>query len=144
MYPTDNITKLQEQLSVLTSIMVDSAALHLQAPPQPMFQNSLVKKSAEELQIESNKMVEVKEHATQLGRQIFKACLDFERMLDDIPGVNSTEEEQIAQLVQLNIENEKEAQRLLKSVSLGEDLLKSVSDALQDQFFDVVQARNEK
>jgi hypothetical protein len=143
--PTDNITKLQKQLNVISSIMVDSTAKHVEAPPVPIFSNAPKNEEYEK------KMNEVREQAKRLGKEFVKACIDFERMLDDIPGVNSTEEDQIEQLVKLNAENEIEAQVLLKSVSLAgkgihfcllivlDDLLTSVSDALKEQFFDIVQ-----
>jgi ribosome-binding ATPase YchF (GTP1/OBG family) len=113
LYPADIVTKLQVQLSAISSLMIDSTALHLKAPPIPSNSNAPRNEEAEKT------MKNVRDEAKELGKKFVKACVDFERMLDEIPGVNSTEDEQIEQLIDLNRKNDEEAQKLLKSVSLA-------------------------
>lgn len=149
----DKVTQLQEQLNYISRLFFDSiGTLQRDAPPinakpkpvpdnQQQQQNgTIINDTNESIQKDSqnqqitqngevkNEMIDpqedIKQKAISFGQEILKACSDFEDMLNQLPGADLSEEQQIQDLIRLEEENEIESKKLLETVKEAGNVLK--------------------
>jgi len=142
---SDKVTSLQDQLSLITNIMVDSVGLlQRDAPPartQYQIDNDIGMVSDPNPQ--GRMTVEmVREHATEAGKRLVEACLKFEQMLDDLPTVINSQEKQMETLVDYQEKNELQTQVLKKRIDLAEEYLQIVSKSIEDITNDRLKVRH--
>jgi mediator of RNA polymerase II transcription subunit 21 len=135
----DKVTQLQEQLNFISFLFFNSiGTLQRDAPPigdkttpsttqQTTQQNGQPSTTQPTEQQQQNgpsstqndqvdKHEEIKKQAIAFGKDIVQACIDFDKMVDELPGVNLSEEEQIKDMERLDKENEEEAKKLKEAV----------------------------
>ena len=106
---SDRLTELQNQLDVLSQMFyVCTGVIQRDAPPRPKqgqsTQDEIKQKEAFELQI--------KEMATDVSR----AAKSVRDMIELLPGVNSTETQQLQALLQLEEQNTNTANELRRNI----------------------------
>ncbi|KAL9653111.1 hypothetical protein ABK040_006329 [Willaertia magna] len=142
----DKITQLQDQLSLITNIMVDSiGVLQRDAPPvQTDFQIQNNLPLVSDISQLPNKLTleKLREQAKEAGENLVKACVDFENMLDELPGLINTQENQIQALNECHENNEKQTQILKDRLELAEDYLNIVSKSLEEIANDRLRVRH--
>lgn len=124
----DKITQLQEQLGKISSLYFHSIrSIHERTP-------CLDKEDLENINSSENEKVmeykKLREELLDFKKDILKASQEFDQMLDELPGINITKDQQFEEIVKLNTENEKKGKELLKSMEKCEDLSQKVSNVL--------------
>lgn len=143
----DKITQLQRQLSVIVSTMIDSVGiLQDTAPPVPIGENfSLQAETSTPLNDPSNinshnnnnnanntnndNSDVVMERAVRLGEDFVEACLNFEKLLDELPRL--TKSDQLRELRRLDERNVRGTEELVQCTSEAQALLSQISHALK-------------
>ncbi len=125
----DKITQLQSQLSLMTSIIVDSVGiLQSRTPPVPIADN--VPMTAQRTDQDFSDIGTAKQEAVNYGKKFVQTCVEFERLLDELPNINS--KNQIEQLVQLNQDNINRATEVSSLVDEAQTLLDKISGTLRE------------
>lgn len=138
----DKITRVQEQISYISLLMFNSlGTLQRDAPPLHTAaaaaagagdhdqQKQQQHQQQEDADVSSD-FSSIRSQATDMGREIVRASVELDAMLDELPGVHSSEREQLQQIAELEKRNEEQAEALAERVRQAETLLESVSGAL--------------
>jgi hypothetical protein len=137
----DKVSQLQSQLSQISFLFYNSIGRlqevaepltseeYLKIQNQTILQNITIQKDSE---IDGVEPTNIREKAIFMGEQIIKACNEFDQLIDQLPGVELTEEEQLKEMSKLNVENENKSKELMECVNKNETMLMNVSEALKD------------
>jgi hypothetical protein len=136
----DKVSQLQSQLSQISFLFYNSIG-RLQEVAEPLsseeylkFQNETILQNItiQNSEIDGVEPTNIREKAIFMGEQIIKACNEFDQLIDQLPGVELTEEEQLKEMSKLNIENENKSKELMECVKKNEIMLMNVSEALKE------------
>ncbi len=137
----DKITQLQRQLSVIVSTMIDSVGiLQDTAPPVPIGENfplhtetstgtTTLNDSSNINNNNNDNSDVVMERAVRLGEDFVEACLNFEKLLDELPRL--TKSDQLRELRRLDERNVRGTEELVQCTSEAQALLSQISHALK-------------
>ncbi len=144
----DKITQLQRQLSVIVSTMIDSVGiLQDTAPPVPIGENfplqvetstatttlndspNINNNNTNNNNTNNDNSDVVMERAVRLGEDFVEACLNFEKLLDELPLL--TKSDQLRELRRLDERNVRGTEELVQCTSEAQALLSQISHALK-------------
>ncbi|KAG2373604.1 hypothetical protein C9374_011893 [Naegleria lovaniensis] len=130
----DKITHLQDKLCHISRVMVDSlGVLQRDAPPaitdyQVMNNIPMVSDTSKTVWTPE----QLKKEASTAGENLVAACLEFEKMLDELPTLIRSQDDQMNRLKDYQTQNEIQTQILKKRLELAENYLQSVSHSIED------------
>eukprot|EP01080_Neovahlkampfia_damariscottae_P001165 gene1165-10679_t len=87
----DKVSQLQTQLTQISFLFYNSIG-RLQEVAQPLSSEEYIKlqASTKNLKLENNEGVEptnIREKAIFMGEEIIKACDEFDKLIDELPGI---------------------------------------------------------
>ena len=136
----DKVSQLQTQLTQISFLFYNSIG-RLQEVAEPLSSDEYIKlqnsTNLKNLKIEKQptegvEPINIREKAIFMGEEILKVCDEFDKLIDELPGVELTEEDQLKEMKRLNEENEKKSIELFESVNKTESMLNNVSVALKE------------
>jgi len=81
----------------------------------------------------------VKEQMQMFAREIVSHCKQIEELIDSLPGIEDTEEEQLRKLAELQSENEMLGKQILDKIEEAEQLNSKVGEALHQIAIDKIE-----
>ncbi|EFC40864.1 predicted protein [Naegleria gruberi] len=86
---------------------------------------------------------QLREQSEEAGKNLVAACLEFEKMLDELPTLIRSEEDQTNRLKDFQSQNENQTHLLKQKIDLAEDYLQIVSNSIEDITNNRLQVRHQ-
>jgi hypothetical protein len=130
----DKVSQLQEQLNLMSSLYFQSIQLIYERAPILTEEEFAKLKESDLDKIENQPDSDPKQlklDILKLKQDIVQCSRDFDKMVDELPGISLTSDEQVKEMISINDQNEQARSQLLIEYELAQRSLQGVSECLK-------------
>ncbi|KAI9208527.1 uncharacterized protein BJ171DRAFT_209217 [Polychytrium aggregatum] len=124
------LTQLQEAVDKITQILYTSTGVLQRDAPLLQVSADIPVTAWTEEQIQQRKQ-DLTASAKEMAKDIVETSRVIDYLIDKLPGITQTEEQQIHKIQELEVENQEIGRRLEASVLQGETLLREIRSTLR-------------